>query len=77
MTEGNLTVRQRETLAEIATGHITVCQYASGPSYWGPLLVFENDDLQALAAAGLIRSEGKPELTDRGRAFLATERGKR
>jgi hypothetical protein len=70
-----ITERQSQTLAEIATGHITVCQYASGPSYWGPLLVFANEDLQALAAAGLIRQEGKPECTPAGLAALQEARG--
>lgn len=66
-----LTERQQQTLAEIGSGRITTCVYASGPSYWGPTLVFRNEDLQALAAAGLIRSEGTPALTDRGHIALA------
>jgi hypothetical protein len=68
-TEG-LTKRQWETLAEIETRRITTVQYASGPSYWGPLLVFSNEDLQALAAARLICSEGTPKLTDLGLVAL-------
>lgn len=73
MADQELTERQWQTLGEIETGRITTCQYASGPSYWGPLLVFTNEDLQALAAAGLICSEGKPELTNAGHVALAAQ----
>jgi hypothetical protein len=74
MARETMTARQRQMLAEIGSGHITAVMYANGPSFWGPTLVFDNEDLQALAAAGLIHSEGKPKLTDAGRRALGGER---
>lgn len=69
-----LTSRQRQTLAEIGSRHITTVVYANGPSFWGPTLVFDNEDLQVLAEAGLIHSEGTPRPTDAGRRVLEDER---
>lgn len=67
-----LTKRQRETLSEIATGHVTTVTYDSGPVYMGPVILFRSGDVTALVDSGLVctREKAALVLTDRGREVL-------